>query len=79
MKKERNQLHIPSPLKKETIKANVLINITLTDIETIIHEEKEYYQSLYKSSQENVLNNEEFSNFLNNLDVPRLSDNEAME
>lgn len=54
-------------------------NITLTDIETIIQEEKEYYQSLYKSSQENVLNNEEFSNFLNNLDVPRLSDNEALE
>lgn len=48
-------------------------------METIIQEEKEYYQSLYKSSQEHVLSNEEFSNFLNNLDVPRLSDNEAME
>lgn len=54
-------------------------NITLSDILTIIQKEKEYYQNLYKSSQENVLNNEELPNFLNKLDVPRLSDNEAME
>lgn len=65
--------------KNKRIAKLVINNITLTDIETIIQEEKEYYQSLYKSSQKNVLSNEEFSNFLNNLDVPRLSDNEAME
>lgn len=65
--------------KNKRIDKLVINNITLTDIETIIQEEKEYYQSLYKSSQENVLSNEESSNFLNNLDVPRLSDNEAME
>lgn len=65
--------------KNKRIDKLVINNITLTDIETIIQEEKEYYQSLYKSLQENVLSNEEFSNFLNNLDVPRLSDNEAME
>lgn len=57
----------------------VINNITLTDIETTIQEEREYYQNLYKSSQENFLNNEELSYFFNKLDVPRLSDNEAME
>lgn len=65
--------------KNKRIDKLVINNITLTNIKTVIQEEKEYYQSLYKSSQENVLNNEEFSNFLNNLDVPRLLDNEAME
>lgn len=68
-----------SDYKNKRIDKLVINNITLTDIETIIQEEREYYQRLYKSSQENVENNEEFSDFLNNLDVPRLSDNEAME
>lgn len=65
--------------KNKRIDKLVINNITLTDIETIFQKEKAYNQSLYKSSQENVLSNEEFSNFLNKLDVPRLSDNEAME
>lgn len=40
--------------KNKRIDKLVINNITLTDIETIIQEEKKYLKSLYKSSQENV-------------------------